>query len=79
MRVVRMKQGQQQLKLLNSMPSLVGALCSTENYKGMSLINSCHILNHVSCHLKAVLHQDLRHRKKKNLKHGYIYVKENEL
>lgn len=67
------------LKLLNLMQSLVGVLCSTGNSKVMNLTNFCHTLNHVLYHWKVVLLQDLRPLRRKNLKHGYILVKENAL
>ena len=53
--------------------------CSIESFKAMNLTNFYHTSNLVSFHLKEVLHLDLKKSRKKNLKHGYIPAKENEL
>lgn len=74
-----MKPGLLLSKLLNLMLLLVAVLCSTEKYKGMSVTNSCHILNHASFHKKVVLPLDLENVKKKSLRPGYMFVEEKEL
>lgn len=66
-------------KLSNLMLFLVAVLCSTENYKGTSLTNSCPTSNHASFLWKVVLPLDLGKWKKKSLKTGYIFVEEREL
>lgn len=70
---------QQLSKLLNLIRLLEDVQYSTGNYKDMNLTNFCHTLNLVLYHWRAVLHQDLKHLRKKNLKHVCMSVEENEL
>lgn len=75
----RMKLEQQLLKLLNLMLFLEGVQFSTGNFKAMNLTNFCPILSLVLYHWRGVLHLDLEKLRKKSLKHGCMYAKENEL